>query len=361
MSSVDEIPETKVLAIASHVSYGYVGNTMATFVMQSLGCEVAAIDTVHFSNHTGYRQVKGTKVSAQEIRNLYEGLVQSYLTDFDVLLSGYTPTAEAVQAVGEIALDLKRRAAKKNRPFFWILDPVMGDLGRIYVGEDVVPAYKNVIHHADLILPNQFEAELLSGIKIQNLTDLTNAIAAIHKTYSVPHVIVTSVQLPSESGSGQTDSATMSVFGSTIRSDGSPRVFQIDIPALNCNFNGTGDMFAALTVARLRQVAAADPSLYKAPSWVSPDEVPATDLPLAKVAERVLSSMHFVLQRTLEARNAELAVPPTYDEDYPAPATEEERQKREHLRRTKASEVRLIRNVHLLRNPEIIFRAKELK
>lgn len=174
-------------------------------------------------------------------------------------------------------------------------------------------------------------------------------------------MIVTSVQLPSESGSGQTDSATMSVFGSTIRSDGSPRVFQIDIPALNCNFNGTGDMFAALTVARLRQVAAADPSLYKAPSWVSPDEVPATDLPLAKVAERVLSSMHFVLQRTLEARNAELAVPPTYDEDYPAPATEEERQKREHLRRTKASEVRLIRNVHLLRNPEIIFRAKELK
>lgn len=58
-------------------------------------------------------------MSAQEIRNLYEGLVQSYLTDFDVLLSGYTPTAEAVQAVGEIALDLKRRAAKKNRPFFW--------------------------------------------------------------------------------------------------------------------------------------------------------------------------------------------------------------------------------------------------
>lgn len=31
------------------IAYSYVGNTMATFVMQSLGCEVAAIDTVHFS------------------------------------------------------------------------------------------------------------------------------------------------------------------------------------------------------------------------------------------------------------------------------------------------------------------------
>lgn len=27
----------------------YVGNTMATFVMQSLGCEVAALNTVQFS------------------------------------------------------------------------------------------------------------------------------------------------------------------------------------------------------------------------------------------------------------------------------------------------------------------------
>lgn len=27
----------------------FVGNTMATFVMQSLGCDVSAINTVHFS------------------------------------------------------------------------------------------------------------------------------------------------------------------------------------------------------------------------------------------------------------------------------------------------------------------------
>lgn len=40
-----------------------------------------------------------------------------------------------------------------------VLDPVMGDLGRLYVAEDVVPAYKRIIHHADLILPNQFETE----------------------------------------------------------------------------------------------------------------------------------------------------------------------------------------------------------
>lgn len=40
-----------------------------------------------------------------------------------------------------------------------VLDPVMGDQGKLYVNEDVVPVYKNLLHDADLILPNQFEAE----------------------------------------------------------------------------------------------------------------------------------------------------------------------------------------------------------
>lgn len=112
-------------------------------------------------NHTGYRQVKGTKVSAQEITDLYEGLRQSYLDDFDMMLSGYIPGAEAVQAVGRIAAELKAKARAAGRPggFFWVLDPVMGDNGKLYVAEDVVPAYKSLLPDADLILPNQFEAE----------------------------------------------------------------------------------------------------------------------------------------------------------------------------------------------------------
>jgi pyridoxine kinase len=128
-------------------------------------------------NHTGYRQVKGTKASAQDIRDIYEGLRQSYLTDFDVLLSGYAPSAEAVEAVGVIARDLRFKSTTKPGSFFWgngisfapkitcakqngtVLDPVMGDQGRLYVHENVIPAYKGIIRDADLILPNQFEAE----------------------------------------------------------------------------------------------------------------------------------------------------------------------------------------------------------
>ena len=114
---------------------------MAALVMQTLGCDVAALNTVQFStylsvpldfslwksipadaeagNHTGYKQFRGTKASAQEIRDLYDGLKQSYLTDFNVLLTGYAPGAEAVEAIGSIARDLKLKGSMKPGSFFW--------------------------------------------------------------------------------------------------------------------------------------------------------------------------------------------------------------------------------------------------
>lgn len=101
-------------------------------------------------------------MSAEEIYSLYHGLKQSYLDDFDMMLSGYIPGAEAVAAVGRIGKDLREKSsAESSSPgsFFWVLDPVMGDHGRLYVAEEVIPAYQALIEHADLILPNQFEAE----------------------------------------------------------------------------------------------------------------------------------------------------------------------------------------------------------
>lgn len=98
-------------------------------------------------------------MSAEEITDLWQGLKQSYLDHFDMMLSGYIPGAAAVEAVGQIAEELQTRAASRPGSFFWVLDPVMGDNGKLYVAADVVPAYKKILAHADLILPNQFEAE----------------------------------------------------------------------------------------------------------------------------------------------------------------------------------------------------------
>ena len=48
-----------ILSIQSHVAYGHAGNAAAVFPMQRLGHEVWPVNTVQFSNHTGYGAWKG--------------------------------------------------------------------------------------------------------------------------------------------------------------------------------------------------------------------------------------------------------------------------------------------------------------
>ncbi|KAL2107579.1 hypothetical protein VUR80DRAFT_5026 [Thermomyces stellatus] len=336
------IPETRVLAVASHVVSGNVGNKIAVFVLQSLGCEVSALNTVQFSNHTGYGQWKGSKVSAEEIGELYQGLKQSYLDEFHMMLTGYIPGAAAVNAVGDIARDLKSKAESKPGSFFWVLDPVMGDNGRIYVAEDVVPAYRSLLPHADLVLPNQFEAELLSEVKITNMETLKQAIQTIHERFSVPHVIITSVNLEPPSSGFPTH---LSVVGSTMTSSRKARLFKITFPAIDCYFSGTGDMFGALTLVRMREAVHATPGLDAVPSWVSDDSVDALDLPLARAAEKVLGSMHEVLSKTAgEMQNALGSAVP-------------DEAKEAKLAKSKAAELRLVRNLSCLRSPQTQFEA----
>ncbi|KAI1461910.1 Ribokinase-like protein [Annulohypoxylon moriforme] len=368
MSTEPPVPETSVLAVASHVVSGNVGNKIAVFVLQSMGCDVAAMNTVQFSNHTGYKQWKGTRVSALEIADLWDGLKQSYLDDIDMMLSGYVPGAEAVTAVGNIGKELRHKSQEAGKPgnFFWVLDPVMGDNGRLYVADTVVPAYKSLIHYADLILPNQFEAELLSGVKITDRDSLEHAIRLLHQDFGVPHVVITSVSIPlfsSPSAATPQTPRTMSVVGSSMTSDRQPRAFKISFPVFEAYFSGTGDMFAALMVVRIREAVANYDKLSNGAgegkrlgerrSWLSDDTVDALDLPLARAAEKVLASMHEVLERTCESMNADMKV------------VKERRgdnldEKTLHLLKSKAAELKLARNLGCLRDPTIEYRAEKM-
>ncbi|KAI1757072.1 Ribokinase-like protein [Xylaria castorea] len=378
MNPEPPVPETNVLAVASHVVSGHVGNKIAVFVLQSLGCDVAALNTVQFSNHTGYRQVKGTKLAAEEITDLWDGLKQSHLDNFDMMLSGYVPGAAGVAAVGRIATELKANAASKPGSFFWVLDPVMGDNGKIYVAEDVVPAYRSLIHHADLILPNQFEAELLSGVAITDSASLERAIEVLHDIYNLPHIVITSVSLPIRSAS-QTPSSTrpasptqsqapstptMSVVGSTRTSDRKPRLFTIQFPVFNAYFSGTGDMFAALMVVRMREAVAcsAGDGTRHAASWVSPDDVEPTNLPLARAAEKVLASMHKVLERTCEHMPADLDAAVSRLAARKGVSHDAIRAEGEtmHLLKSQAAELKLARSLGCLREPTIEYRAEKM-
>lgn len=312
-------------------------------------------------NHVAYKRFKGRRSTPEEVFELYEGLKNALLDDFDMMLSGYCPSAALVEQVGKIARELKFKATTKPGSFFWVLDPVIGDNGRIYVAEDTIPVYKSLLKDADLILPNQFEAELLSDIKINDLATMKQAIEKLHQTYQTPHVLITSIRLPPSASNTPSAAeedfaatAKLSVIGSTRTSGLKPRLFRVTVPALPIFFSGTGDMFASLMVSRLRQ-AAAEADLLDTANWRSPDEVAAHELPLAKAAEKVLSSMHAVLKDTEERYEKATK---KWQEDLEQgrvntgrDGKEEELDNQRHLRLTRAAEVRVVRNARVLVDP----------
>jgi pyridoxine kinase len=280
-----------------------------------------------------------------------------------MLLSGYCPSAATVEQIGLIARELKSRSYTKPGSFFWVLDPVMGDNGRIYVAEDELPVYKSLLKDADLILPNQFEAELLSDVRIHDLATMKQAITKLHSSYQVPHVLITSIRLPPTASNTPTQmdedlstSAKLSIIGSTCTSDMKPRLFRITVPALPVFFSGTGDMFASLMVARLRQAAQEADVLTQA-NWRSPDEVPGPELPLAKAAEKVLASMHTVLKDTAEHYDAAAKKLREKQEgelnEGKGQEADEEKDAQRHLTLTRAAEVRVVRNVKALVSPPV--------
>ena len=152
-----------VLSIQSSVVYGRVGNRAAVPVLERLGHDVWPIDTVAFSNHPAHGAFRGRVVPAAEVAALVEGLAaRGVLGRCDAILSGYLgdPATAAVIA------DTVARVRAANNATLYCCDPVIGEVGRgVYVRAGIPEAFRDcLVPMADVVTPNPFELELLSGI-----------------------------------------------------------------------------------------------------------------------------------------------------------------------------------------------------
>ena len=151
-----------ILSIQSHVAFGHVGNASATFPLQRLGHEVWAVNTVQFSNHTGYGAWRGEVFSGAAITEVVQGVEdRGVLPACDGVLSGYMGDA----AIGEAVLDAVARVRDANPDALYCCDPVIGDVGRGVFVRPGIPEFMRdrALPLADVIVPNQFELELFHG------------------------------------------------------------------------------------------------------------------------------------------------------------------------------------------------------
>ncbi|KAI0364540.1 Ribokinase-like protein [Pilatotrama ljubarskyi] len=323
----------RILSVQSHVAYGYVGGKAAVFPLQCLGYDVDVVNTVNFSNHSGYGRFGGSRASAGELGHIFDIMELNELLQQERLLTGYVPGAEATAAVAALARKLRER----NLELIYLLDPVLGDSGRLYVAPEVVPIYRDALPLATIITPNWFEVEVLTGIKMTDPASLRQAIRMLHNTYRVPHVVISSIPLkpwlteflpghlrpPQDSA----DADYLACIASS-RTDGASAVFAKCFPCLPGYFSGVGDLFSALVLAHFDK---------------------SRDSPLAHAASQAVSQTHAILSLTHEAA---LALPE--DERQ---ATDEELDAREPMRKIKrmrGRELRLIQGQDIIRGTQPI-------
>lgn len=152
-----------ILSIQSWVAYGHVGNASAVFPLQRLGAEVWAVNTVQFSNHTGYGAWKGDVFTGEQVARVIAGIAdRGVLPRCDAVLSGYTGDS----GIGSAILDAVAQVKAANPRALYCCDPVLGDDDRgIYVRPGIPELMRDrSLPAADIITPNRFEAEFLTGL-----------------------------------------------------------------------------------------------------------------------------------------------------------------------------------------------------
>jgi pyridoxine kinase len=265
----------QILSIQSAVAYGHVGNSAAVFPLQRLGHEVLPVNTVNFSNHTGYGAWRGPVLAGDDVREVLLGIEErGAFAAIDVVLSGYQGSPEIAAVIG----DAVSRVKQANPAAVYACDPVMGNAGSgCFVDAALPPLIRDhVVPRADLVTPNQFELGELTGRTLTGgtpppLADVLDAAAALRATGPAT-VLVTSVECDAVADS---EIAMLAVTDAG--------AWRVRTPRLPMKANGSGDVTAALFAAHL--TASGD---------------------AADALARTASSVFDLLQNTLAARSREL-------------------------------------------------------
>lgn len=222
-----------LLSIQSHVAYGHVGNAAAVFPLQRLGVDVWPVNTVQFSNHPGYGAWKGEVFPAKAVREIVEGIEErGVFGECDGVLSGYVGSAD----IGAAVLDAVSRVKTANPAAHYCCDPVIGDVDQgIFVAEGV-PEFmrEQAVPAADVVTPNEFELNFLTG---RNGNDLASLLAAVEKLHGMGPRIVLITSVHTE----DTPSDCLDI----VACDGDER-YRTRTPYLPVAMNGAGDAIAGL-------------------------------------------------------------------------------------------------------------------
>ena len=228
-------PKT-VLAIHDLPGFGRAALSVIVPVLSCLGVQAVALPTAVLSTHTGGLGTPA-KLSNPGYGPAALAHYQRLGLKFDCIYSGYLADSSQAKLV-EQAFELWPHALK-------VVDPVLGDGGRLYkgLGTDMVPAMYSLCSKADLIVPNVTEAALLLGDPLPGVGSSEQAAEqAARLTRIAPQVVVTGV-------TGISGGRCIGCVGAARGGQG----YAVKTPLIPRMYHGTGDIFGAVLVGRILQ------------------------------------------------------------------------------------------------------------
>jgi len=216
----------KVLAISSHVVRGHVGLAATVPALQRLGHEVWALPTVLLASRQGLGRLARHDLPPADLAAMLAALdADGCWAALGAVLTGYFPSPQSVTA----AADAIRRIKDAAPTIPVLVDPILGDGGRLYVADATAAAIRDrLLPLATIATPNLFELTWLTGAKSGGLSDIVSAARRL----GPQAVVVTSAAETPASVSTLLVTADDAAERSSSRHNGVP--------------NGAGDLFAGL-------------------------------------------------------------------------------------------------------------------
>ena len=172
------------LIISSQVAASRVGASASAFCLQRLGVNTIVLPTTLLGRHPGWGPPGGGAVDAARLTDMWQAIAAQDIR-IDGVLTGYMADIAHIAPAADIIKSLKAG----NPDLITVVDPVMGDHGKLYVPEPIARGIiEDLLPLADYDTPNLWELGYMTGLPTESPAQIINAASAL-----TARTVVTSV------------------------------------------------------------------------------------------------------------------------------------------------------------------------
>lgn len=231
-------PVKKVAAIHDLSGIGRVSLTSIIPILSSMGIQVCPFPTAVLSSNTSFFK-EFTFVDLTDTMLDYMNHWKKIDIDFDCIYTGFLGSDRQVDIILEFIDSFK------NKENIVVVDPVMGDNGKLYptMSENMVIKMRQLVKKADIITPNFTESKFLLGEEPKDYVSVEEIKDILVKLSNMGPEIVVITSVPDDKDTGK-----VNVYAYEKRGN---KFWNTNSDYIQAQFPGTGDSFASVLIGSL--------------------------------------------------------------------------------------------------------------